>query len=172
MRKIILGLGIVSLLVSCTSNKEFAMLKEKVDKLEAENKQLTEALIRLDERTSSIVQALTAGASQGQQQQQANAQTVYEQTDVPPSFPGGDKAMFEFFGKNFKWPEGAEFKGKIEAKFVVEPTGQISNFSFTKAGPEAIGKEIVRVFTLMPRWQPGTIKGQPVRAWYVLPITI
>lgn len=170
MKKIVLGFAVLGTLASCTTNKEFAMLKEKVDKLEEENKQLTEAVIRMDERTSTIVQALNASAKANNQQ--SNAQKIYEKTDVRPSFPGGEKALFDFFGKNFKWPEGAEFKGQIEARFVVEPNGQISNFNFTKEGPEAISKEIVRVFTLMPRWEPGTIQGKPVRALYVLPITI
>lgn len=171
MKKILLGISIIGLLANCTSNKEFAMLKEKVDKLEQENKVLRDALIRMDERTNSIVKAINVNNNQNSIPK-LNPNTIYSQVEVAASYPGGDKSLFEFFTKNFKWPEGINFKGQIEAKFVVEPNGQISNFSFTKAGPEAIGKEIVRVFTLMSRWQPGTIKGQAVRSWYVLPITI
>lgn len=160
----------IGILGSCTSNKEFAMLKEKVDKLEQENQALRDVVIRLDERTNSVVRALNN--TQPQQEETPKESPIYSQVDKPASYPGGDKALFDFFGKNFKWPDGVEFKGQLEVKFVVEPTGQISNFSFTKAGPEGLNLEIVRVFKLMPRWEPGNLKGQIVRSWFILPITI
>ncbi len=162
-------------LVACVSTKDFARVEEEVKTLREENKALRDAVVRMDERTNAIVRSLNGTANAGQQAQkqpEITPETVFRQADVMPSYPGGDKALFEFFGKNFKWPEGVEFKGQLETQFVVEPTGQISNFSFTKEGPKKIQEAIIEVFTKMPRWQPGSIKGNKVRVLYTLPITI
>ena len=40
-----------------------------------------------------------------------------------------------------------------------------------KAGVQALKDEAVRVIKLMPNWQPGKQRGQPVRCKYVIPVT-
>lgn len=176
MKKIILPV-IVLTMMSCVSKKEFSRVTKQVETLENENKALRDAVVRLDERTNLITNVITGGQQQGaqadqQQQQQITPETVFKQAEQQPSYPGGDKAMFTYFQQNFKWPKGVTFKGELQTQFVVEMDGSLSNFRFDKEIPKELGQEMIRVFTTMPKWNPGLIKGNKVRTLYTLPITI
>ncbi len=61
-------------------------------------------------------------------------------------------------------------KGKSQIQFIVNEDGSISDvFAIKSANPE-LDKEVVRVVSEMPKWEPGTLNGKPVKAFYTLPI--
>jgi hypothetical protein len=96
-------------------------------------------------------------------------------TEVMPEFPGGTDSLFAFIAQNFVYPETcAHYSGKIYVQFVVEKDGSISNVEILRS-PEnfdALNKEAVRVFNLMPNWTPGHNRGKPERVRMVLPINL
>lgn len=91
-----------------------------------------------------------------------------------PSFPGGMEAMYRFLAENIKYPQEAKDKnitGKVYVTFVVEADGSISNPRLLRDIGGGCGQEAIRVVKLMPRWNPGKEKGQPVRVQFNLPVS-
>lgn len=105
-----------------------------------------------------------------------NAQTnepVYEKTDVTAEFQGGMTEMFNFIGKNLKYPKPAvkaNVTGKVFVKMIIEKDGTISSPSIVKGIGFGCDEEVMRVVSLMPKWTAGQIGGKAVRSSMVLPV--
>lgn len=96
-----------------------------------------------------------------------------EMVETMPEYPGGIDSLLTFIRKNLKYP--AEDKengvlGIVLAEFVVEKDGSVSNIKIVVSLSPACDAEVVRVLSLMPKWVPGTAKGNPVRVYYRIPI--
>ena len=89
-----------------------------------------------------------------------------------PSFPGGDRALMDFFEKTVRCPEEikkARLRGKVRGSFVVAKNGAVENVRMIGCDLEnkrGVSKrdwdlykrckeEALRVFGLMPKWIPG-----------------
>ncbi len=98
---------------------------------------------------------------------------VYTQVDNTPEFPGGMPAMFEFIGKNLKYPKEARKKniqGKVLIKLIIEEDGSISETSIEKSLGYGCDEEVTRVVKAMPKWSPGKKGNELVRTSFILPI--
>jgi len=92
--------------------------------------------------------------------------------EVMPTFPGGDQAMFKYFGTQAKYPEEAAengIKGAVYVAFVVERDGRISEVKVLRGIGGGCDEEALRVIKGMPNWIPGTQNGKAVRVRYNLP---
>ena len=99
--------------------------------------------------------------------------SIYNIVEQMPQFPGGDQAMFEYLGKNIKYPEEAKEKnieGRVFISFVVEKDGSVTNVEVKRSIGGGCDEEAVRVVKAMPNWTPGIQDGKPVRVSYMLPI--
>ncbi|KOS07538.1 hypothetical protein AM493_16915 [Flavobacterium akiainvivens] len=98
----------------------------------------------------------------------------YAALQVKPEFPGGMDKFYEFVRKNFRNPDvDRETNLKITVSFVVERDGSLSNIKVLKDPGYGAGKEAERVLkSLKTKWNPGIQNGKPVRANYILPITM
>ena len=99
--------------------------------------------------------------------------SIYNTVDVMPEFPGGAEAMMNYIAKNVKYPEEAKEKnisGRVFVQFVIEKDGSVSNVKVLRSIGGGCDEESVRVVKAMPKWKPGTVKGQPVRVFYNLPL--
>ena len=98
---------------------------------------------------------------------------VFVVVEKSPEFPGGDDSLYAFIGRNIKYPEAAK-KNKIEGRvfvtFVIEKDGQVSNAKLLRDIGGGCGEEALRVVNSMPKWKPGTQRGNPVRVQFNLPI--
>jgi periplasmic protein TonB len=97
--------------------------------------------------------------------------TVVEQQ---PEFNGGTKAMYEYLGKNIRYPAAAQranVAGKVFVSFVVNTDGSIQDVQVLKGLGFGTDDEAVRVVKSMPRWRPGKQSGRAVRVKYNLPIS-
>ena len=92
--------------------------------------------------------------------------------EVLPEFPGGMPAFYQFIADNFKTPAVEGLMGKVFIEFVIEKNGSISNVKLIRDIGFGTGKEAMRVIQLSPNWKPGTLKGEPIRARFLLPISI
>ena len=104
-------------------------------------------------------------------EKQENAFDVVEEM---PQFPGGPSALFEFLGKNVRYPEAAYkagVQGRVIATFVVEKDGSISEAKVVKHMSAELDAEALRVINSMPNWTPGKQNGVAVRVKYTVPIT-
>lgn len=99
---------------------------------------------------------------------------VLEETEVMPSFPGGNAALATWLGENVKYPPLAEnngVEGRVVVRFVVEHDGSIRDSEVIKSVDPLLDKEALRVINAMPLWIPGKQKGKPVAVHFTLPIT-
>ena len=101
---------------------------------------------------------------------EAEVFTIVEQM---PSFPGGDAKMYEYLGKNIKYPQIARetgIQGRVFVNFVVEPDGSVSNVKVLRGIGGGCDEEAMRVVKGMPKWSPGKQRGKAVRVSYTLPV--
>lgn len=96
----------------------------------------------------------------------------YEEVEVRPEFPGGNKALMAFIGANFKMPDYEGGGGTIKVAFVIEIDGTVTNVKVVKDLGQGTGAEAKRVISMSPRWSSGEHRGQKVRVLYEIPIKI
>lgn len=102
-----------------------------------------------------------------------SSQSVYDEVEVMPEFPGGMQAMIEYLNTNIKYPKDAikqEVGGRVMVMFVVETDGSLSNVRVARKVFPSLDAEAVRVVKSMPKWKPGKEKGRPVRVNFTMPI--
>ena len=99
---------------------------------------------------------------------------IFEVVEHMPEFTGGGMpALMEYLSKNIKYPEAAMKKGtqgRATVQFVVEKDGSITNVKILRGIDPELNKEAVRVISAMPKWKPGTQKGEAVRVKYTVPV--
>ncbi|WLD24467.1 energy transducer TonB [Flavobacterium dauae] len=61
---------------------------------------------------------------------------------------------------------------KMIATFVVEKDGNLTNIKIIESNEPSLNSEIIRVIKSMPKWNPATENGVPVRSDFTLPIKI
>ena len=99
--------------------------------------------------------------------------TVYQVVEQMPQFPGGEKALMEYIGKNIVYPVEAkekEIQGRVFINFVIEKDGSVSNVKVLRGIGGGCDEEAVRAVSSLPKWKPGIQKGKPVRVSYQIPI--
>lgn len=99
--------------------------------------------------------------------------TVFQIVDEMPQYPGGEEALMKYAAENIKYPQEAKDKniaGRVFVSFVVEKDGSVNEVKVMRGIGGGCDEEAVRVIKSMPKWQPGKMKGEPVRVSYMMPI--
>ena len=99
---------------------------------------------------------------------------IFDIVEQMPSFPGGNKALFDYLSENIKYPILAEengIQGCVIVTFVVEKDASITEAKVVKSVHPSLDKEALRVVKGMPKWIPGVQNGVPVRTKYTIPVT-
>ena len=100
---------------------------------------------------------------------------IYQVVENMPEFPGGMTGLMKYLRDNIKYPDEARKQnkqGRCFVRFVVETDGSISDVTIqVSAGDESLDKESMRVVSAMPKWKPGTQRGEAVRVQFTLPVT-
>ena len=94
--------------------------------------------------------------------------------ETAPGFKGGMNGLYDFLGKNVKYPKDAQDKniqGKVFISFVVEKDGRIEDVKVERGVEPSLDQEAIRVMKASPQWIPGTANGKAVRVKYNLPIS-
>jgi protein TonB len=107
-------------------------------------------------------------------QEEEEPQEVFVVVEEMPSFPGGDKALFDFIYANIQYPEIAKennIQGKVILKFCVTYKGGVDQVQVIKPVDPSLDNEAVRVIKMLPAWKPGKQSGKPVNVWYTVPVT-
>jgi periplasmic protein TonB len=101
-------------------------------------------------------------------------QGYYNSTEVLPTYPGGQKALENFFNNNLEYPQMATdngTEGTVNISFLVDENGKISSPEVvSKKVGDGVEDEALRVFNRMPPWAPGQIKGKNVKTRFTLPV--
>ena len=91
-----------------------------------------------------------------------------------PEFPGGSDSLYAYIARNIKYPETAKkekIEGRVFVTFVIEKDGQVSSAKILRDIGGGCGEEAIRVVKNMPKWKPGTQRGNPVRFQFNLPVS-
>lgn len=110
----------------------------------------------------------------GTQEKSAQVQDeVFFIVEQMPEFPGGDLELRKFIARSVKYPVVAVengIQGKVFVTFVVEKDGSVGNVKIARGVDPSLDKEAIRVVSSLPKWKPGTQKGEAVRVSYTMPI--
>jgi TonB family protein len=90
-----------------------------------------------------------------------------------PEFPGGETERNNFLAKNIVYAFDAAKKGyqdTVYISFVIESDGKVADIKLLRGPGGELNEEALRVVGLMPKWNPGTRKGKPVRVLFNMPI--
>ena len=93
---------------------------------------------------------------------------------VKPCFPGGESALYEFVKTNMQYPEEAKQNnehGRVVVTFYIEKDGTVTNPRILRGRTPSLDAEALRLVSIMPKWTPGKMNGEPKRVSYSLPIT-
>lgn len=99
----------------------------------------------------------------------ADGETIYKKTEVPPEFVGGKEALFQYINDNIQYPEDVQ-RGSVYIAFVVNKEGEVRDARIVKGINESCDREALRLIKGMPNWDPGMDKGKIVSSVYGLPI--
>jgi protein TonB len=88
-----------------------------------------------------------------------------------PTFKGGSIGLYQHLKEQFKYPYSAwkkQLEGVVRVKFVVNYDGTVEDVEILKGLSLDIDTEIVRIFTILPRWKPALQDGKRVKATFTL----
>ena len=78
-----------------------------------------------------------------------------------------------YLHSQIKYPALAKesgISGRVFVSFVIERDGSVTDITILRGIGGGCDEEAIRVVKSMPRWNPGTQRGQPVRVRFNLPI--
>ena len=102
-----------------------------------------------------------------------NEVNEFDRVDEKPTFPGGESAMKSFLRSNIKYPIVAQENGEqgcVFVQFIIEKDGSISDVKVARSDAPLLDEEAMRVIKAMPKWNPGKLKGIPVRVKNEVPV--
>jgi hypothetical protein len=116
---------------------------------------------------------MTSTSTEPELAELAGDDIIHKEYDTSPQFPSGNEGLAQFLKANLVYPEYAKengFEGRVFAQFVVTKEGKIEDIQLMRGVEPGIDKEALRIYQLMPDWEPATINGNPVNALMQLAI--
>lgn len=90
-----------------------------------------------------------------------------------PEYKGGMDKFKDYIQSNYVFPEKTNnLNGEIQASFVTERDGSISNIKLIKDIGDGTGKDLIRLLEKSKKWIPGTQNGKMVRNLYSITLII
>lgn len=97
---------------------------------------------------------------------------VYDEPQA--SFPGGEKACYEWIEEHLHYPPEAKaqgIQGRVFVQFTVGIDGIITDVQVVRGPDQQLIDEAIRIVKAMPRWNPATSEdGKAIPIKYYLPI--
>lgn len=102
-----------------------------------------------------------------------NVKHSYSKKHLRPSPKNGINSFNSYIGKSMRIPlEARKVSGKIYMSFIVDEEGNLVEPKILKGVGYGIDENAIQLIKEAQKWNPGKIRGIPVRALYKLPITI
>ncbi len=108
-----------------------------------------------------------------EEEEAVDEDVIFTVVEDQPEFPGGEAARQRFLEENLRYPQMAReagIQGTVFVTFVVETDGSVTDVRILRGIGGGCDEEAVRVVRMMPRWEPGRQRGQPVRVQFNMPI--
>jgi len=106
-------------------------------------------------------------------EEEIEEEEIFTIVETMPEFPGGQAKLFEYLGKNTKFPPAAKansISGKVYVNFTIGKDGKIRDVKIIRGVHDLLDREALRVVKAMPAWKPGKQRGKSVAVSYNLPI--
>ena len=87
---------------------------------------------------------------------------------------GGDAALMKFFANNIVasvLPAMVTVRGRCVVRFLVTKTGDIDLITVEQPLYRPFDEAVINAVKRLPKFKPATRNGEPVIAWYTLPVT-
>lgn len=100
-------------------------------------------------------------------------ETPFMKVEKMPAFPGGNKALLEFIGRNLVYPQEAAdlgVQGTVMIQFVVGKDGKAKNPKVINSANAMLDKAALDIISKLPTFTPGEQAGEKVPVYYMLPI--
>lgn len=126
-----------------------------------------------DNRTAKLASEISASLHKAEETEEIDPSVVYTVVEQSPQFPGGKEALLRYIATHIKYPATAlkyEIQGLVVLQFVVNEDGSVSDVKVIQSLYEECDLEAARVAKSLPCFIPGKQMGQPVKAYYTLPV--
>jgi TonB family protein len=100
--------------------------------------------------------------------------TIWNFAGKIPILPGNKEALFDYIGRQLKYPESAKIKGiqgKVVVKFCVTSSGKVTDHEVIVSVDPDLDTEALRVIRTITVFEPGYHDGKPVAVWYEVPVS-
>ena len=124
----------------------------------------------------SIVMVFSAYAAFAQADVQLQEKDIlqYQDVEVKPTFQDGDANAFAMWvAQQIVYPETAKesgASGRVILQFTIAKDGSVTDVKVVRGVHPDLDKEVMRVVTSSPKWNPGKHKGQAVPVVFTFPV--
>ena len=102
-----------------------------------------------------------------------SSQIICQIDTETPHYPGGSAEMVKFIDKNMIIPDSNRTKimsGKMFIDLAIDTSGNIMRIKIFKGINKYIDNEVLRVFSIMPKWIPAVHDGKKIAKGMFFPI--
>ncbi|MCQ2287664.1 MAG: energy transducer TonB [Muribaculaceae bacterium] len=145
---------------------------------EAATRHKTKHRRHLKEKVIKVEKTYTPSTLKGdvipQQPDEETLLGMVNQNQTMPIFPGGDLALMKYLSENIVYPEQAvkdSIEGRVVVQFIVKKDGSIGDSRVVRSVHPLLDAEALRVVEGLPNFTPALQHGEPVNAWYILPVS-
>ena len=147
---------------------------EVVEVVEVEVVEVVEVEVEVEEEVEEREIIVTMQDQEPIEEEEViEVEEIFEFVEQQPEFPGGAAEMYNYLGKEVKYPEMAReagIQGKVYVKFVVKKDGSIGEVKVVRGVHKTLDREAIRAVQSMPKWTAGEQRGKKVSVWFTLPI--
>lgn len=129
--------------------------------------------LRLEETEADQDTEVSVDAFAEEEEEEEEQQTFMVVEEMPEFRGGGIDAFRNYVQETAEYPTVAQengIEGTVYVKFVVDADGKIKNIQIMRGVDPALNKEVKRVISNAPQWEPGKQRGQPVRVQFTIPV--
>lgn len=98
---------------------------------------------------------------------------IYETVDEIAQYPGGEAEGYKWLNGQIQYPADCleqGVQGRVLVSLVIGKDGSIEEAKTVRSPHPSLSQEAERVFRMMPKWNPATQEGKPVRSRLIMPI--
>lgn len=114
--------------------------------------------------------------SQAELEEMLQKEITALRADVLPQFPGGQDNLGDWLAHNLNMPYvdlREDTLVRVYVDFTVEHTGYVTGARIRRSsGFKQLDKEVLLLFSRMPRWKPGVLNGKPIDLTLTIPMNV
>lgn len=99
-----------------------------------------------------------------------------DEISKPAYFPGGEKELYDYLLKNFKYPEevnNQKIDAEVYVQFIIKKDGSIENPKIINSTFDILNEPVLELISSMPKWKPAiSVTGETIDSEFVLPFKL